>query len=218
MHTLVCFDPGSVTRLTLIIGLTGGIGSGKSSACKIFQELGIDVIDTDQISHELTQSNGQALTAIRDLFGKEYITDDNALDRVKMRQLIFNDGTMRTKLENILHPLILAETSKRIRFCKSTYVIVAVPLLFETKDYDCLIHRSLVIDCDERLQINRTMKRSHLSVEEIKSIMKAQISRQQRLEKADNIIVNNQSLSQLREQIFRLHQNYIQISAQNHQK
>jgi len=204
--------------MTLIVGLTGGIGCGKSSACEIFQELGIDVVDTDQIAHELTQPNGKAIPAIRNFFGNEYITFEGALDRTKMRQLVFKDNTMRLKLEKLLHPLIFKETSQRIKRCQSPYVIVAVPLLFETNDYDRLIDRSLVIDCDEQLQINRTMKRSHLSVEEIKSIMDAQMNRQQRLKKADDVIVNNQGFDQLKEQIFCIHQNYNQISAQHNQK
>jgi len=200
--------------MTLTIGLTGG----KSSACEIFQELGIDVIDTDQIAHELTQPDGSAIPAIRNLFGAEYITDKNALNRTKMRELVFHDEAMRTRLENILHPLILAETARRIQYCKSIYVIVAVPLLFETKDYDHLIHRSLVIDCDEQLQIDRAAKRSHLSVETIKSIMNAQTSRQQRLEKADDVIANNQSLDQLREEVSKMHRHYSQVSLENDQK
>jgi dephospho-CoA kinase len=199
--------------VTLVVGLTGGIGCGKSSACKIFTELGIDVVDTDQISHELTQHNGAAIAAIRSQFGAEYITADGALDRAKMRKLVFTDNGCRVKLEALLHPLILETTTKRILHCNSPYVIVAVPLLLETDDYNYLINRILVVDCDEQLQIMRTMTRSHLSVEEIKAIMAAQINRTQRLIKADDIIVNNDDINCLKEQVVRMHRNYIELSS-----
>ncbi len=199
----------------LIIGLTGGIGCGKSSACKVFSELGIDVIDTDQIAHELTQHNGTAIPAIRSLFGDAYITADGALDRMKMRKLVFTDSHWRIKLEKLLHPLILEATAKRIQQCKSSYAIVAIPLLFETNDYGHLIHRILVIDCDEHLQIARTMVRNHLSAEEVKAVMAAQVDRKQRLERADDIITNNQDLNQLREQVVGMHRKYTMLSSQN---
>lgn len=200
--------------MTLVVGLTGGIGCGKSSACKIFTALGVDVIDTDQISHELTQHNGAAIPVIRSQFGEEYIAADGALDRTRMRRLVFTDTDCRVKLEALLHPLILEITTKRILHCNSPYVIIAVPLLLETNDYDHLINRILVIDCDEQLQIMRTMTRSHLSVEEIKAIMAAQLNRNQRLEKADDIIVNNGDIHCLREQVLRMHRNYIDMSSQ----
>lgn len=200
--------------MTLVVGLTGGIGCGKSSACKIFTALGVDVIDTDQISHELTQHNGAAIPVIRSQFGEEYIAADGALDRTRMRRLVFTDTDCRVKLEALLHPLILEITTKRILHCNSPYVIIAVPLLLETNDYDHLINRILVIDCDEQLQIMRTMTRSHLSVEEIKAIMASQLNRNQRLEKADDIIVNNGDIHCLREQVLRMHRNYIDMSSQ----
>lgn len=199
--------------MTLVVGLTGGIGCGKSSACKIFTELGVDVIDTDQISHELTQYNGAAIPVIRSQFGEEYITTDGMLDRTRMRRLVFTDSNCRVKLEVLLHPLILEIVTERISHCKSPYVIIAVPLLLETNDYGHLINRILVIDCDERLQIMRAMTRSHLSVEEVKAIMTVQLKREQRLEKADDIIVNNDDIHCLREQVVRMHRNYIDLSS-----
>lgn len=137
--------------MTFVVGLTGGIGSGKSSASKIFIELGIEVIDTDRIAHELTQSGGAAIPAIRNEFGDEFITVESALDRIKMRRLIFDDSDQRTKLEALLHPLILKETTCHIQQCHSPYIIIAIPLLFETGDYNHLVQRILVIDCEERL-------------------------------------------------------------------
>lgn len=201
--------------MALIIGLTGGIGCGKSSACKVFTELGVDVIDTDQIAHELTQHNGTAIPAIRNLFGNEYINSEGALDRMKMRNLVFMDSNWRIKLERLLHPLILEATTKRIQYCKSSYVIVAIPLLFETNDYNHLIHRILVVDCDEQFQITRTMMRSHLSVEEVKAIITTQVDRRQRLEKADDIIINNQDFNHLRELVVCMHRKYVNLSSQH---
>lgn len=198
--------------MALVVGLTGGIGSGKSSAGKIFMELGIDVIDTDQISHELTQSGGAAIPAIRSQFGDEFIAVDGALDRIKMRQLVFSDNHQRSKLEALLHPLILKETTRRIHQYHSPYIIVAIPLLFETDDYNHLIQRTLVIDCDEHLQITRTIARSNLSAEEVKAIMASQVSRWKRLEMADDIIINNQTIDHLRAQITELHKTYLSLS------
>lgn len=198
--------------MTLVVGLTGGVGCGKSSACKIFSELGIDVIDADQISHELTQRNGAAIPVIRNQFGEDYVTADGALDRAKMRRLVFTDKDSRVKLEALLHPLILEIATKRILHSESPYVILAVPLLLETNDYGHLINRILVIDCDEQLQIMRTMTRSHLSEEEIKSIMAVQLNRKQRLEKADDIINNNGDIHKLKEKVIRVHRNYIDLS------
>ncbi|SFL29318.1 dephospho-CoA kinase [Nitrosomonas aestuarii] len=200
----------------LTVGLTGGIGCGKSSAAKIFTELGIDVIDTDLIAHELTQSNGAAIASIRSLFGSAFITLEGELDRKKMRQLIFADNNQRNQLEALLHPLILAETVRRVQRSQSPYVVVAIPLLFETSDYDHLIQRILVIDCDEQLQITRTMARSRLNAEEVRAIMAVQINRQHRLKNADDIVVNNQGIDNLHEQILRLHQNYLILSASDH--
>ncbi len=202
--------------MALTVGLTGGIGCGKSSAAEIFTELGIDVVDTDQIAHELTQSNGTAIASIRNLFGDVFITREGALDRKKMRQLIFADNSRRAQLEALLHPLILEETVRRIQRSQSPYVVVAIPLLFETSDYDYLIQRILVIDCDEQLQIKRTMARSRLSAKEVKTIMAAQISRQHRLKNADDIVVNNRDIGYLKEQILQLHQNYLILSSRNH--
>ncbi|HBV20545.1 MAG TPA: dephospho-CoA kinase [Nitrosomonas sp.] len=202
--------------MVLTVGLTGGIGCGKSSAAEIFTELGIGVVDTDQIAHELTQLNGTAIASIRNLFGDAFITREGALDRKKMRQLIFADNSQRAQLEALLHPLILEETVRRVQQSQSPYVVVAIPLLFETSDYDHLIQRILVIDCDERLQITRTMARSRLSAEEVKAIMAAQINRQHRLKNADDIVVNNQDIGYLKEQILQLHQNYLILSSHNH--
>ncbi|MCP5243136.1 dephospho-CoA kinase [Nitrosomonas sp.] len=196
-----------------VVGLTGGIGCGKSTAGNIFTELGIDVIDTDDIAHQLTQTCGAAIPAIRNLFGEAFITRSGALDREKMRKLVFSDNVSKQKLEKLLHPLILAEVTHRIQQSRLSYVIVIVPLLLETGDYDHLIQRILVIDCDEQLQLVRTMARSQLSAADVKTIMAAQVDRQCRLKKADDIVVNNEDVGYLKTQIIRLHHYYLTLSA-----
>ena len=198
--------------MPFIIGLTGGIGCGKTSASKLFANLGIDIIDTDEIARELTQSEGSVIFAIRKVFGDTYVTADGALDRNKMRQLVFSDNASRQKLENILHPFILTEAARRAKFTSSPYAIMVIPLLFETNDYDRIIQRSLVIDCDEKSQITRTMKRSKLNEQEVRSIMATQISRQKRLKKTDDVIVNNNDLAYLQKQVNSYHQKYLDLS------
>ncbi|SFE43313.1 dephospho-CoA kinase [Nitrosomonas sp. Nm166] len=198
--------------MTFIVGLTGGIGCGKSSASRFFSDFGIDVIDTDLIAQKLTQSGGSAISMIRDTFGNAFVTADNALDRNKMRNLIFSDSDARLKLEKILHPLILKETSLQIKQTRSLYIIIAVPLLLETNDYNDIIQRILVIDCDEQQQLSRTMTRSQLSEQMVKAIIAAQIPRRIRLQKADDIIINNQDIDQLKAQILHLHHKYLTLS------
>jgi len=198
--------------MPFIIGLTGGIGCGKSSASKMFANLGVDIIDTDVIARELTQSNGAAIIPIREAFGDAYITSGGALDRNQMRQLIFSDSSSRQKLEKILHPFIFTEAARRTKLTSSPYVIMVIPLLFETNDYDRIIQRSLVIDCDEKYQIARTMKRSKLNEQEVRAIIATQLSRQQRLQKADDVIVNNNDLNNLQKQVNIHHQKYLALS------
>lgn len=198
--------------MTFIVGLTGGIGCGKSSASKFFSDLGIDVIDTDVIALKLTQSGGLAISTIQKTFGNSFITPDGALDRNKMRELIFSNSAARLKLEEILHPLILKETILQIEQTRSPYTILVVPLLFETNDYSNIIQRTLIIDCDEQQQLSRTMARSHLSQQAVRTIMATQISRKIRLQKADDIIINDQDIDYLRTQVLRLHHQYLSLS------
>ena len=197
--------------MPFIVGLTGGIGCGKTSASKVFANLGIDIIDTDVIAKELTQSKGAAIPTIRNVFGNTFITADGTLDRNLMRQLVFSDATYRKKLEKILHPFILSEAFHRAKSTKSSYTIMVIPLLFETSDYDKIIKRSLVIDCEEIIQITRTMKRSKLSEQEVRAIMATQISRLKRLQKADDVIINNESLDDLKKQVNQQHRKYLAL-------
>lgn len=198
--------------MPFIIGLTGGIGCGKTSVSKLFANLGAEIIDTDEIARELTRSKGAAITMIRKVFGNAYVTADGALDRNQMRQLVFSDSISRQKLEKILHPFIYTEATRRAKLTSSPYTIMVIPLLFETNDYDRIIQRILVIDCDEKKQITRTMKRSNLSEREVHAIMATQTSRQKRLQKADDVIVNNNDLDYLQKQVNEHHQKYLILS------
>ena len=200
--------------MRLVIGLTGGIGCGKSLASQYFSELGICVIDTDVIARTITQPNGKAMAEIKTVFDISYLTKDGALDREKMRRLIFSDKNARLRLEKILHPIILSETVQQVACAHSPYVVVVIPLLFETKDYDTIVHRILVIDCDEQQQISRVMARSNLSEQQVKSIMATQVSRKERLQKADDIITNNQDADYLKTEVARLHSKYLSLSNQ----
>lgn len=198
--------------MTFIVGLTGGIGCGKSSASQFFAELGIDIIDTDVIARKLTQPDGQAISLIRNSFGDAVLTADGSLDREKMRNQVFSDSHARRKLEEILHPLILKEVTEQIEQTQSPYIVLVVPLLFETNDYDGIIHRSLVVDCEESVQISRTMARSQLTEQQVKSIMAQQISRQTRLQKTDDIITNDRDIDFLKTQVSQLHHKYLILS------
>ena len=199
-------------RMPFCVGLTGGIGSGKSSAATIFQELGAAVVDTDEIAHDLTRPGGAALGAIRSEFGVNYMSADGGLDRAKMRRLAFMDPDARKKLETILHPLIRGGSRTRIAAAQQPYVLVVVPLLLETGAYRELIGRVLVIDCDEEQQIARAMKRSALSRDEVRAIMAAQMPRAKRLAAADDVLHNDAGLDALRPQAEALHAKYVALS------
>lgn len=196
----------------LCVGLTGGIGSGKTSVSHLFAELGAGVVDTDEISHRLTAPNGAAMAAIRRAFGDEFVTANGALDRAAMRALIFTDSTARTRLEAILHPMIRALALKAVAQSDAPYVILVVPLLLETGSYRKVVQRVLVVDCDERLQIARTMQRAALTEEQVRAIMTSQLSRTERLAAADDIIDNNDGLDDLRQQVKALHQAYLALA------
>lgn len=198
--------------MALIIGLTGGIGSGKTRAADSFRELGVEIIDTDQIAHELTYSAGKAISPIRIAFGDRFILDDGSLDRSAMRRLAFSDEAARHRLESILHPLIYQETLRHLPLIQSEYGIVVVPLLLETGNYLKLIDRVLVIDCPESLQISRTMLRSKLSEQEVHDVIVAQCSRDERLAQADDVIVNDSGEQHLQRQIEELHRKYLALA------
>ena len=199
-------------RPHLIIGLTGGIGSGKTSVAKIFQTLGIDIIDTDEIAHELTQADGEAIPPIKEIFGREYITETGCLDRVKMRNLVFKDFSMKKKLEEILHPLIYRDVERLIPAIESFYGIVVIPLLFESNNFYKIIDRVLVVDCPEELQIRRTIQRSKISQQDVRDIIRTQVSRSERLANANHIISNERDFVYLTDQVNKLHNEFISLS------
>ena len=198
--------------MSFCVGLTGGIGCGKSAATAIFAELGAAIVDTDVISRELTGPAGAAMQAISAAFGAVYVLRDGSLDRSRMRALVFSDPTQKRALEAILHPLIRRVSREQIAAAQAPYVILVVPLLVETGAYRDLLDRVLVIDCDERLQVSRTMARSGLSESEVMNIMASQTTRSDRLSSADDIIVNDNGIDKLRSDVERLHQRYLHLA------
>ena len=201
--------------MSLIIGLTGGIGSGKTSATRFFAAEGIAIIDADTIAHELTGAQGDAIPNIKKYFGVDFITKNGKLDRKKMKNRIFSDINSRKKLEEILHPLIQAEIMHRIETAFSPYIIVVAPLLLETGDYCETVTRILVVDCNEEYQISRTVSRDGLSKEEVRTIMATQKPRQERLNQADDVIVNDTDISSLQEKVKLQHNIYLSLLQKN---
>lgn len=195
-----------------LVGLTGGIGSGKSEAARIFAGLGVPVIDTDAIAHELTAPGQSLLQSITNLFGNEFLNPDGSLNRAALREKVFADERARRQLEAILHPAIHDEVLLRVsQHPQAPYQVIAIPLLFENARYRNLVQRSLLIDCDETLQVSRTTARSGLPASTVEAIMRAQMSRAERIGKADDIITNNRGLPELKKEIEELHQKYLMI-------
>ena len=179
------------------VGLTGGIGSGKSVVASLFEKLGAAVVDTDVIAHQLTEAGGAAIPAIQAQFGGDFLNADGSLNRSAMRQRVFSDPNAKQALENILHPMIRQRVDAEIATRQAQYVMLAVPLLVETGAYRDHVERVVVVDCSEELQLTRTAARSKLSSAEIKSIMATQAARAERLRHANDIIVNNGELGSL---------------------
>ena len=199
----------------LLIGLTGGIGSGKSAAAEMFGALGAAVIDTDAIAHELTRPGGAAMPLIKQAFGASAAAADGSLDRAAMRRLVFADPSHRERLEAILHPMIRATSDARCAAALAggaPYVMMVIPLLVESgmhsKSGQQRFERIVVVDCPEALQIARVMTRSGLAEHEVKAIMAAQVNRSERLAAADDVIINDGSLENLRHQVAALHVKY----------
>ena len=195
-----------------MVGLTGGIGSGKSAAAAEFERLGATVVDTDAISHALTGSNGAALAEIERIFGRQFISAEGELDRKKMRELVFSDARARRTLEGLLHPMIREESARRIAAARGPYVVHVVPLLVESGEYGRRVNRVLVVDSPEETQLARVRERG-LTEDAVRSIMKSQVSRAERLAAADDVIDNAGTLEALRKQVGALHQKYLQFGA-----
>ncbi|MBA3022597.1 MAG: dephospho-CoA kinase [Gammaproteobacteria bacterium] len=187
-------------------GLTGGIGSGKSTVAKLLEELGARVVDTDEISHRLTAANGLALPAIQQAFGDTYLDKDGALDRAKMRALVFSDMDAKQRLQAILHPLILKQAKSDARSpTEAPYTLVVVPLLFESARYRDWLNGVIVVDCPAEQQVARTLQRSALDESMVRAIMAQQMDRASRLQHADEVILNDGSLEQLKGRVAELH-------------
>lgn len=200
--------------MMFIIGMTGGIGSGKSEALKIFESLNIKVIDLDNIAKEITDSSHQAMQEIKLVFGDAIFDKDNRLDRKKLREIIFSEKDQKINLEKILHPKILEEVMKRLNVLSNeSYVVIDIPLLFETNQYTSLISRSLVIDCKVDDQIERVKKRDGIDTSVIQSIIEQQVGRNYRIERADDVVVNDGSIEKLEESIKVLHKKYLNLVA-----
>ena len=200
--------------MMFIIGMTGGIGSGKSEALKIFESLNIKVIDLDKISKEITDTSHQARQEIKLVFGDTIFDKDNRLDRKKLREIIFSEKNQKINLEKILHPKILGEVMERLNVLShESYVVIDIPLLFETSQYTSLISRSLVIDCKVNDQIERVKKRDGVDTSVIQSIIDQQIDRSSRIKKADDVVLNDGSIEKLTESIEALHKKYLNLVA-----
>ena len=200
--------------MMFIIGMTGGIGSGKSEALKIFESLNIKVIDLDNIAKEITDSSHQAMQEIKLVFGDAIFDKDNRLDRKKLREIIFSEKDKKINLEKILHPKILEEVIRRLNVLSNeSYVVIDIPLLFETNQYTSLISRSLVIDCKVDDQIERVKKRDGIDTSVIQSIIEQQVGRNYRIERADDVVVNDGSIEKLGESIKVLHKKYLNLVA-----
>lgn len=195
-----------------IVGLTGGIGSGKSAASDRFGLCGAAIVDTDLIARELTAAGGAALPAIRASFGDGLIAADGALDRAAMRARAFADPAERQRLEAILHPMIRAESDRQCAVAEAPYVVLVVPLLIESGSYRQRCQRIAVVDCDEAVQVARVMSRSGLPREQVEAIMAAQLPRAERLAAADDVIDNSGKLEQLYRQVDALHVRYLALA------
>jgi len=197
--------------VSFVVGLTGGIGSGKSAAADEFAALGATIVDTDAIAHELTAKGGAAIPHIERLFGAAFIAG-GALDRKRMREHVFADPGAKKRLEELLHPMIREESAHRIAAASGPYVVHVVPLLIESADYRRRVNRVLVVDAPEAAQVERVAARSGLSADEVQAIMRTQAARAQRLAAADDVIDNSGTRDALRKQVAALHQKYLQFA------
>lgn len=195
-----------------VVGLTGGIGSGKTTVANLFAARGAALVDTDLIAHELTVAGGEAMPAIRSAFGDAVIAVDGALDRAAMRRRAFADPAERKRLEHILHPLIRTISRERCAAAQAPYAMLVVPLLIESGDYRMRVDRLLVVDCPEDVQLARVMTRNGLPEPEVRAIMAAQASRAERLAAADDVIVNDRVLGEIDAEVDALHQQYLKLA------
>ena len=198
--------------MSLVVGVTGGIGSGKTVVAQAFADLGVEVIDTDQLARELTAPGEPAVQEIARRFGREVLTTEGELDRAVLRRLVFSDSGARRRLEALLHPLIAQQVTRRVEQASGPYVVLVVPLLVETGAYADIVDRVLVVDSPEDLQVARVARRNGLPRNEIEAILRAQASRQQRLARADDVLTNDGDLDTLRDGVEHLHREYLALA------
>ncbi len=203
-----------MSETPFVVGLTGGIGSGKSAAADLLAARGALVVDTDQIAHQLTAPGGAAMEPIREAFGNGVVAADGALNRPAMRALAFEDPDARKRLEAILHPMIRAESERQCRAATTPYVVLVVPLLIESGTYRERVRRLCVVDCPEDVQVLRVMQRSGLEERQVRAIMAAQASRAERLAAADDVIDNSAGYAELAVQVERLHGAYLRLASE----
>ncbi len=196
----------------LIIGLTGGIGSGKSTVAGYFAQLGIPVIDTDQLARELVVAGSPALKEITEAFGPEILLPDGSLNRARLKRRVFSDSVQRRRLEGILHPRIYTELQHRSQSLRAPYCVWVIPLLLES-GATARVHRVLVIDTPEALQRQRVLERDGMDEDTLAGILRSQVSRNERLQAADDIIVNDADLAHLQQQVITLHHRYLGLAS-----
>ena len=198
-----------------VIGLTGGIGSGKTTVSDLFEELGIEVVDADVVSWQLTAVNGGAMPDIVKHFGPEAASPDSSMNRKFIRELVFSDPAAKTALENILHPLIRKECQRQLDASQSPYTILSVPLLIESPFWRSSIDRLLVVEAPEALRVERVVQRSHLTPEAVKKIISTQATTAQRLDAADDVIENVGTFEMLKASVLKLHAMYLSLSSKS---
>lgn len=196
------------------IGLTGGIGSGKSTVSSKFHELGVPIIDTDEISRDIVQPDSPCLKKITELFGIEVLTESGKLDRKRLRTIIFNNNNAKSNLEGILHPAIYKEIEKRVSAVKYPYCIIVIPLLIETNAMD-QVDRILVVATSKKAQLDRASQRDNMSPKSIEKIIQRQATNEERLKHADDVINNNLTIEELSDSVTKLHEKYLNLSSHN---
>ena len=199
--------------MALVVGLTGGIGSGKSAVADAFAALGADVTDTDRLAHAATAPGEPGHAGILGAFGPGYVLPDGTLDRAKLRERVFADAAARTLLEGILHPLIRAAAAREVAAWASPYGLLVVPLLFERGGHKGLVQRALVVDCPEEIQVQRVMARSGLTAAAVRAIMATQLSRSERLARADDVLDNGGPLAAIAPQVAQFDRRYRAMAA-----